>query len=99
MKTSNGIYLDLKESEYKFEGFGFIFYFSSTKYLLKYKEEISNYIVLETLKIKQKYNVEINLDRYLAVALYRRIEKRGFRIYDIQNKIEITKDIVFTTSL
>lgn len=99
MKTANGIYLDLKESEYKFEAYGFIFYFSSKKYLEKFKLDLVDYIILESLKIRQKYNIFINLDKYLSISLYKRIEKRGFRIYDLENKKEITKDIVFTTSL
>ena len=44
MKTSRGIYLNLKESEYSFSFHGLIFYFSSKQYLEKFANNVQNYI-------------------------------------------------------
>lgn len=84
MKTKNGIYLNLKESEYKIEQFGYIFYFSSEFYLNKFKVELKDYLQMENSKIIMKYKINIDLSNYLAVSLYKRIEKRGFYIENFQ---------------
>ena len=46
----------------------------------KFEDNITPFVLLETAKIRNKYNVKINLSLYLAVSLYKKIEKRGFRI-------------------
>ena len=91
MKTTvKGICLNLNESEYYFEYKGLIFYFSSEFYKKKYADNIQNYIENETFKLQVKYNVNINFDILFMITLYKKIEKRGFRIYDELNKKEIT---------
>ena len=80
MTTVNGIELDLNESKYKSDYEEYSFYFSSLNYKNKFEEKLMPYIILETAKIKNKYGVGISLNIYLAVALYKKIEKRGFRI-------------------
>ena len=42
------------------------------------------------MKIHIKYNININFDILLMISYYKKIEKRGFRIYDEENKKEIT---------
>ena len=44
----------------------------------------------ETYKLQVKYNINLNLDFMLMISLYKKIEKRGFRIYDARNNKEIT---------
>ena len=44
MQTKRGIFLDLKESEYSYTTDGFTFYFSSIKYLEKFKSNVENYV-------------------------------------------------------
>lgn len=91
MKTTvKGICLNLNESEYYFEYKGLIFYFSSEFYKKKFVYNIQNYIENETFKLQVKYNVNINFDILFMISLYKKIEKRGFRIFDARNNKEIT---------
>ena len=88
MKTKNGIYLDLKESEYKINYNGLIYYFSSELYLNKFKSNIKQYIIEETAKIKAKYKINIYFDTMLTLSFYKKIEKRGFRVVYKENEKE-----------
>ena len=91
MKTTvKGICLNLNESEYYFKYKGLIFYFSSEFYKNKFANQILNFIETETLKLQVKYNLNINFDILFMLSLYKKIEKRGFRVYDEENKKEIT---------
>ena len=89
MKTTRGIYLNLKESEYYCNLKGLTFYFSSKQYLEKFINNVENYINTETMKMKVKYNIIISLDLFFMLSFYKKIEKRGFRVYDHLNKKEI----------
>lgn len=95
MKTIRGIELNLKESDYKTSFQGLTFYFSSELYLNKFKDNFQNYIKSESERIKAKYRINITNDIFLAIAYYKKIEKRGFRIVDENNKKEITENINF----
>lgn len=99
MKTRKGIYLDLKESEYKLILGGLEFYFSSELYMQKFKKLVVNFMNEETTKLKIRYNVNINLDLFFAISLYKRIEKRGFRIYDRNIEKEIKSDVLFINKI
>ena len=88
--TAKGICLNLNESEYYFKYKGLIFYFSSKFYKKKFLEEISSFIETETLKLQVKYNININFDILFMISLYKKIENRGFMVYDEENKKEIT---------
>ena len=80
MLTRNGIELNLEESKYISTYKGLTFYFSSMFYLKKFEREIQNYIDNETKKLYNRFNVSANYELLLSIALYKRIEKRGFRI-------------------
>lgn len=80
MKTKNGIELELKQSKYIANLKGLKFYFSSQLYLDKFLINAANYTSQENVKIKIKYNLDIDLTEYLLIALYKKIEKRGFYI-------------------
>ena len=99
MKTKRGIYLNIKESDYSYNFKGLIFYFSSKKYLEKFKETVKSYLENEIYKIKIKYNINISIDLFIIISYYKKIEKRGFRIYDNLNKKEITENVCFTTNI
>lgn len=100
MKTTvKGICLNLNESEYYFKFKGLVFYFSSEFYKKKFTDEIMNYIDNETLKLQVKYNININIEILLMLALYKKIEKRGFRVYDEENKKEITPSCGLITNI
>lgn len=97
--TIKGICLNLNNSEYYFKHKGLVFYFSSEFYKNKFERIVNDYIENETLKTQIRYNVKIQMDLLFMVALYRKIEKRGFRIYDEENKKEIKPSCVFITSM
>ena len=80
MQTKNGIELDLSKSNYKYKLNDYVFYFSSQNYLNKFKDEVTNFVIMENKKIEIRYKIIINLSIYLIFALYKRIEKRGFYV-------------------
>ena len=96
MQTKNGIEFDLEKSKYVYEKGEYKFYFSSELYLKKYTQEVEKFVPFENLKIRTKYNVDINLCIFLMISLYKRIEKRGFLIK--KNDKEI-KDVKFKSGL
>lgn len=93
MKTIRGIYYDIRESEYVYQSHGLQFYFSSEFYLKKFKNNIEQYIKEENNKLRNRYKIFISLDIYFMIAYYKKIEKRGFRIYDMINKRDITENV------
>lgn len=95
MKTKNDIYLDIKESDYSFNFKGLSFFFSSKFYLKKFSDLVENYINEETLKLQNKYKMKINMELYFMLVLYNKIEKRGFRVYDIETGKEISRKSSF----
>ena len=101
MKTINGIYLDLKESDYKLNYNGLIYYFSSELYMNKFKNNVKQFIVEETAKLKTKYKINIYFDTMLTIAYYKKIEKRGFRIvYKINEKeTELTEEVILANQI
>lgn len=88
MQTKNGIELDLAKSNYYYKIGNFTFYFSSEFYLNKFKKEVNSFMDLENSKIIARYKINIDLKIYLAVALYKRIEKRGFLVKFNNKRIE-----------
>ena len=80
MQTRNGIELDITKSNYRYDYNGLEFYFSSEFYLRKFRENLHYYLFTENTKITGRYQVKANLTLFLAIALYKKIEKRGFYI-------------------
>lgn len=89
------IYYNIDESTIKFKYNDFTFYFSSQFYLDKFKRLYVKYIKDETNKLNVKYGSNLIIDELLLISLYKRIEKRGFKIeynneplkdYYIENK-------------
>lgn len=101
MKTINGIYLNLKESDYKLNYNGLIYYFSSELYMNKFKNNVKQFIVEETAKLKTKYKINIYFDTMLTIAYYKKIEKRGFRIvYKINEKeTELSEEVLLANQI
>lgn len=83
MITQRGIYIDIEESTYFTLYNNYKFFFSSLFNKGRFDKNIEDYIKLEESKIKNKYQInKINLDLFFAIALYTKIEKRGFKIVD-----------------
>ena len=72
------VYKDVKNSPYKDNYADICFHFSSLFNLRRYRTNIEKFVNEEELKIRNKYQLEINMQKYLAIALYKKIEKRGF---------------------
>ena len=99
MKTKNGVELNLKESDYCFEFARAVFYFSSEFNLNRFKNSVISFIEMEQAKIINRYKVNINLKLYLALSLYKKIEKRGFRViqkFSDKSQLELTENTLFS---
>lgn len=95
----NKVCLNINESNYVATFGGFNFYFSSNFYKEKFEKEVLKYVEDEELKIENKYKMQINVRLYLAISLYKKIEKRGFRVFDNVNKRFVTPFISFTINI
>lgn len=94
MQTRNGIELDLEKSNYIYEYNELKFYFSSEFYLRKFKQNLHYYLFTENSKLISRYQVKVNMTLYFAIALYKKIEKRGFYItYNGENLINCKIDV------
>lgn len=82
------IYNDINESNYIFTYNRLIFYFSSKFYLEKFTREYSNFIKDETMKFKIKYKCNAYIDEMLLLLLYKKIEKRGFKVLYDENELQ-----------
>lgn len=81
------IYNNLKESSFTTKTNRFIFYFSSEFNKKRFDERYLTYVTDETIKINQRYHVfdiKFNkiIEQVLMIAFYKKIEKRGFVVYD-----------------
>ena len=93
MKTAKGIYLNLFDSDYFIDIEGLRFFFSSEFNKRRFDNNVLQYIEEENLKIINKYHVDITLNLFLMISYYKKIEKRGFRIRDLSDNHDLTKDI------
>ncbi len=91
------IYNDLNNSTYSVTYDNFTLYFSSNFYKEKFIKSVANFIKEETDKIKVKYKSGIYADELFILLLYRKIEKRGFRVL-YKNK-EIKENYYFNITL
>ena len=91
MKSARGIYYDLKESEYSvsllINGENIDLYFSSKFTRLRFMEKIGSIIEKEDLKLSSFYKVKIDTSKLSILYLYKKIEKRGFRVLINGNEI------------
>lgn len=90
------VYYNLEDSNYKFSYKRFNFIFSSKFYIEKFKRELKDYISIEEAKISSKYG-KLEASEYLALSLYKKIEKRGFLVYFNDEKIK--ENETFSVSL
>ena len=74
------IYNDINESTYTFKYDDLVFYFSSQFYLEKFKREYSQFLKDEIMKLKIKFKCNIYCDEMILLLLYKKIEKRGFKV-------------------
>lgn len=74
------VYNDINESNYSFKYDDIEFYFSSNFYREKFIKQYSDFLNQETIKLRLKYRCFISCDLMILLLLYKRIEKRGFRV-------------------
>ena len=91
------VYKDINESNYIFEYNKLKFYFSSLFYKEKFIKEHIDFIRDETMKLKIKFKCSIYCDEMILLLLYKKIEKRGFKVLyndkPIRENYLITSDI------
>ena len=74
------VYNDINESNYTFKYDDLVFYFSSQFYQEKFTREYSQFLKDETMKLKIKFKCNIYCDKMILLLLYKKIEKRGFKV-------------------
>ena len=74
------IYNDINESIYTFKYDDLVFYFSSQFYKEKFKRIYTQFLKDETMKLKIKFKCNIYCDEMILLLLYKKIEKRGFKV-------------------
>ena len=80
MITRNGIYYDLTLSHYKYEVNGLTFYFSSQRYLKNFKQKLEENRDVINYSLTKRFGIDICVNTLADIVLYKKIEKRGFRI-------------------
>lgn len=80
------VYQNIEESPFFFQYENYKFYFSSQFYKRNFKNRIENYLKEESYKIRNRYKIMNDrffdiLKEVLLISYYKKIEKRGFRIY------------------
>ena len=78
MKTI--VYQNIKETVFNYEIYDLCFHFSSLFNRSRFEENVKTYVNLEEMKIINKYQLQIDIKKYLAIAFYKKIERRGFYI-------------------
>ena len=76
MKTI--VYQNIKETVFNYEIYDLCFHFSSLFNLTRFKQNVETYVKIEEMKIVNKYQLQIDMKKYLAIAFYKKIERRGF---------------------
>ena len=94
----NKVYYDIEETPFKYEKFGYIFYFTSNFNWERYINNVKKYIKEENLKNQSKYKVNIDFSIMLAMAYYLKIEKRAHKVL-WKNKDIIKEGVIYGTTL
>lgn len=92
--TDNIIYYDIDKSPYIYENIYFTFYFSSQFYKNKFINEVYNYTSNEQDKLKVKFKNKVDFLKILMLDYYKKVEKRGFKVYDKNKEKFVKKDYV-----
>ena len=81
------VYQNIFESNYYYDYKSYRLYFSSLFNKTRFIDRIEAYIQDENIKNSNKYCVKIDLTNYLIIVLYKKLEKRGFRVYNLDNEL------------
>lgn len=90
------VYNIIDESPFYFELNGINFYFSSEFNLKRFKDSWKTYIKEENTKFLNRYHVGVDLTLPFIFSLYKKIEKRGYKVLTNSN-FKLNKDLKFST--
>lgn len=95
------VFYDLNESEFYSDVSDMRFYFSSSFNKKRFEERYMEFIKNEEDKLIAKYKIKLILRNYLLMAFYVIIEKRGFRVYKMNNShlIPLSRDTFYFTEV
>ena len=91
------VYKDINKSNYIFEYNKLKFYFSSLFYKEKFIKEHIDFIRDESMKLKIKFKCSIYCDEMILLLLYKKIEKRGFKV--LYNDKPISENYFITSDI
>ena len=91
------VYNDIDKSDYIFECDKLKFYFSSLFYKEKFIKEHIDFIRDESMKLKIKFKCSIYCDEMILLLLYKKIEKRGFKV--LYNDTPIRENYFITSEV
>lgn len=74
------VYQNIKETVFNYEIYDLCFHFSSLFNKNRFEQNVKTYCNIEEMKIINKYQLQIDIKKYLAIAFYKKIERRGFYI-------------------
>lgn len=92
------VYYDIEKTPFKYEKFGYIFYFTSNFNRERYINNVKKYIKEENLKNQSKYKVNIDFNIMLAMSYYLKIEKRANKVL-WHGKDIIKEGVIYGTTL
>ena len=81
------VYNDISKSPFSYDLNELRFYFSSEFNKRRFIDGYQKYIEDETNKLESKYHVKLNFNVELAIAFYKKIEKRGYKVIDSENTL------------
>ena len=90
--------VNLAKSSYKTQFANYEFYFSSKENKYKFQKRLLKYVDKNEHKINNKYSVELNLSLYLAISLYKKIEKEGFFVVSKDGTV-VRENVGFVTAI
>ena len=93
------VYNVIEDSIYYTDRKGLRFYFSSEFNKQRFLNTLEEYIKNENRKLINRYKVYIDLAQYMSVSLYKKIEKRGFRVYHIKEEYYLHDNLQYSTLL
>ena len=80
VKTRNGIYYNLKKSEYTIIVNDIKYFFSSQRHLEKFQEQLEENREILAYSLFKRFKVWVEADELFDLVLYNKIESRGFLV-------------------
>ena len=93
------VYNDINDSTFYLDVGKARLFFSSEFNKQRFIRSYKDYILEETKKLEKKYNVKIVANYYLMFAIYKKIEKRGFRVENNVTGALVSKNCTFLVEL